>query len=59
MAKDIRDLMRESASQAPKLPKGHQARFKARLQDMLAQHRLLKMVKGEKNVNDSFTKETL
>ena len=32
MAKDIRDIIKNSPSQGPKLPKGHQARFEARLQ---------------------------
>ena len=32
MAKDIRDIIKDSPSQGPKLPKGHQARFEARLQ---------------------------
>ena len=32
MAQDIRDIMKASSSQEPKLPKGHKARFEARLQ---------------------------
>jgi hypothetical protein len=32
MARDIRDIMKASSSQKPKLPKGHKARFEARLQ---------------------------
>jgi hypothetical protein len=31
MARDIRDIMKASSSQKPKLPKGHKARFEARL----------------------------
>ena len=32
MAQDIRDIMKASSSQEPKLPKGHKARFETRLQ---------------------------
>jgi hypothetical protein len=32
MAQDIRDIMKAGSSQEPKLPKGHKARFEARLQ---------------------------
>lgn len=32
MAQDIRDIIKASPSKEPKLPKGHQARFEARLQ---------------------------
>ena len=44
MAKDIRDIMKESASQAPKLPEGHQARFQARLQANFSENQTLKTI---------------
>lgn len=37
MAQDIRDIMKASSSQEPKLPKGHKARFEARLQANFSQ----------------------
>lgn len=44
MAKDIRDIMKQSASQAPKLPEGHQARFQARLQANFSENQTLKTI---------------
>ena len=44
MAKDIRDIMKQSASQAPKLAEGHQARFQARLQANFSENQTLKTI---------------
>lgn len=44
MAKDIRDIMKQSVSQAPKLPEGHQARFQARLQANFSENQTLKTI---------------
>ena len=41
MAQDIRDIMKASSSQEPKLPKGHKARFEARLQASFSPNKTL------------------
>jgi len=43
MAQDIRDIMKASSSQEPKLPKGHKARFEARLQANFSPNKTLQV----------------
>ena len=43
MAQDIRDIMKASSSQEPKLPKGHKARFEARFQANFSPNKTLQV----------------